>query len=588
MPDFSIAIGLLKKPFELLSGLASGPLQRKISALKAQSKIKNLHKRLWESQRVKTIWHTDKPRSLTSFFYPVSVEVQSSSGVGVTKVKSLDELPSQHTILSGTVGQGKSIFLRYLLGSELKTGDHIPLLCELRNVGSLTLLAHLSSRFAMLLEIATDDELFSFFASNGKIAFLLDGFDEIAPDQVPRLTQELQDLATRYATCRIVLSSRPDSECRHLTSFETVRIAKLSEADLEPFYKRIGHDAEFAKRLVTAITRSPTGIRKLVGTPLLATLLAISYRASQRIPLEFSEFYEELFQILLVRHDASKLGWRRNRKTKLSDRDFQQVFEAFCFATRKRRLSALSAEEAAQVAKDCLISLKLDSDAQSVVEDIRRVTCLLVEEGNRLQYVHNSVQEFFSAKYVKTRTEAGASSFYRQLLVGGKWLQWSEELVFLRQIDRHRAEKYFFVNDFDTTMKYLLNGEGAFSDAAAVRYLEGMSVRKIESNPKGVPVVSYVINRVRPIQTYALQVLDSRAFNKLFVGTPWTKGFTAEPKSKERTYLAIAADQGQAMYVSTIETVKSAATSLQTEQLESIQRISEAEATTGLINLEGI
>src|SRR5476649_744362 len=107
MPDFSVAISLLKKPLEDLFGIANGTLREKIATLKVKSKVKNLHKRLWESQRVKTIWHTDKPLSLSSFFYPVSVSNEDTEGS--TRLTSLDDLPNNHNIIFGTVGQGKSI-----------------------------------------------------------------------------------------------------------------------------------------------------------------------------------------------------------------------------------------------------------------------------------------------------------------------------------------------------------------------------------------------------------------------------------------------------------------------------------------------
>jgi hypothetical protein len=209
MPDFSIAIGLLKKPLEDLYSLASGALQGQIAALKAQAKVKKLHKRLRESQRVKTIWHTDKPLSLASFFYPVSIEAPGAPAGKPIKVNGLDNLPDPHTIIFGTVGQGKSILLRFLLGRELRSGNHIPLLCELRNVESQSLWEYLSGRFAMLLEISPDAKLLTFFASHGKIAFLLDGFDEIIPTNVPKLSQELRTLRRDFPRAQSHLPRAP-------------------------------------------------------------------------------------------------------------------------------------------------------------------------------------------------------------------------------------------------------------------------------------------------------------------------------------------------------------------------------------------
>lgn len=590
MADFTAAITLLKKPFEDLYDLATGVIKQQISILNAQAKVKGLHKRLWESQRVKTIWHTDKPISLSSFFYPVSIKSQEKAkskdkNIPI-KITNLKDFPNKHTIVFGTVGQGKSILLRYLLGQELKSGAHIPLLCELRNIESQSLINYLNERFAVLLDMPPSQELFSFFASHGKIAFLLDGFDEINSDKVPKISQELEDLANKYSTCHITLTSRHDSECRYLTSFHTVKIEGLSTTDWGPFFKQIGHDADFAKLLVAAINRSPTKIRELITTPLLATLLAISYRAAHKIPLEFSEFYEELFQILLIRHDASKLGWQRNRKTKLNAREIQQVFEAFCFATRKRNLVVIDSDVAMVISKQCLNDSGLTADAQHIIDDIKQVTCLLVEEGNKLQFVHSSVQEFFAARYIKTRTEPVAASFYKQLLEKIRWSNWQEELIFLKQIDTYRATKYFFLHDLKKTINYLLDAETITPSAAAIKYLEGMSVVKVIEKKDGIVTTKYRIHKLRKfIITYHLQLIDNRVFLRLFNINAWRNGFNTETAFMQRSYLQVAKDQGGGKLTEILELVTSMISSQQTDLKALYTTIANEESTSGLIDL---
>lgn len=172
MPDFATAIALLKKPIEELYGEASGAIKERIAIIRTAAKVKSLHKRLWESQRVKTIWQTDRPLSLNSFFYPVKV-LQERDGRSVeAKLTALHDLPDRHNIIFGTVGQGKSILLRYLLGKEIKSGTSIPVLCELRNIENESLEEYLIKRFSLLLNIESDTALFEFFSRKGKISFL--------------------------------------------------------------------------------------------------------------------------------------------------------------------------------------------------------------------------------------------------------------------------------------------------------------------------------------------------------------------------------------------------------------------------------
>jgi hypothetical protein len=194
MPDFTVPIALLKRPIEDLYGLATSELKEALARLRSPSRMKSLHGRLWQSQRVKTIWHTDRPLSLASFFYPVTVSRATTDGSTTVRLNGLDDVPDLHNLIFGTVGQGKSILLRYLLGKEIRSGTRIPLLCELRNVSSGKLIEHLITLFAELLDTSADKALFNHFGINGKITFLLDGFDEVDPAVVPVMMQEIETL----------------------------------------------------------------------------------------------------------------------------------------------------------------------------------------------------------------------------------------------------------------------------------------------------------------------------------------------------------------------------------------------------------
>lgn len=463
MPDFSTAIALLKKPIEDVYSITTGELAKKIALLKTAAKTKKMHKKLWESQKVKTIWNTDRPLSLSTFFYPVQVAHQSAdANLSKSKLTTLDDLPDNHNLILGTVGQGKSILLKYLLGKEIKSGTRIPVLCELRNVVDISLEAYLSNRFSLLLGIEPDIEVFKAFASNGKISFLLDGFDEIEASNIQKIMHDIEDISYKYSECRILLSSRPDSECKHLTNFTVNKICPLGEDDLRLFYKKITRDDDLSNRLHSAILLSPTKIRDLVKTPLLATLLAISYRMAHKIPLNFAEFYDELFEILLVRHDGSKQGWRRARKTKLNDREIQQIFEAFSFASRKKHTSSIERDVAYQLSKESIEDCEIEVDPQHFLEDIKKVTCLLVDEDKKINFVHTSVQEFFAARYIKNRTEPVVKNFYESLQ-GLKWQQWKAEIDFLKQIDTHRVNKYLIYPDLEITLQDFFKRSGAVS-----------------------------------------------------------------------------------------------------------------------------
>lgn len=551
--------------------------------------MKALHQRLYESQRVKTIWHTDRPLSLSSFFHPAYV-MRSESGVASqTKLTSLDDLPDNHNILFGTVGQGKSILIRYLLGKEIRSGTRVPVLCELRNVDKDTLEDYLSERLALLLDITPDEELFSAFAGKGKLSFLLDGYDEIEPSRIHSLTQDIQDLSFKYPECRIVLTSRPDADCKHLTNFHINRLAPISERELPDFYKRITKDAAFTQRIVAAIGASPMKIRGLLTTPLLATLLAISYRAAHKIPLDFAEFYDELFQILLVRHDGAKLGWRRQRQTKLNDRQIQQIFEAFCFATRKRQLASVDHELAETLAAESVKLCNQTADAQLFLQDIKNITCLIVDEGKKVNFVHISVQEFFASRYIRTRADGVAMNFYEQLLAG-KWDKWQEELLFLQQIDSYRSAKYFFVPDLKRTVEDIKEAAAAASEDEAVAYLKSMALNRAVTQRDGKDAPNFYISRLRKLHTHRYAAIDSAVFKRLFNNyvqgsKAWNSGFPPDLSLVTKTYIEVAEDRSPEFAKDLVQFVRGLVTLAESDLTSMRDEISREDAMKSFVDI---
>jgi predicted NACHT family NTPase len=545
MPDISAALALLKKPLEDVYSLASGAIRDKVASLRAASKVRQLHTKLWKIQKVKTIWNTERPLSLSSFYFPVDIKIVGEDYSTVRRVSSLDDFIYPHCLVFGTAGQGKSILMKYLVGREIRSGDRIPILCELRDVvGSIE--DHLSARFAHLLGISEDRKLFEAFAQHGKLSFLLDGFDEIHQDRVPALLVEIDALSFKYESCRILLTSRPEAECRNLALFGAAYINPLNSADLPAFYKRVTKDADFSARLVEAVNNSPSGIKEIISTPLLATLLAISYRTAHKIPEDFSEFYEELFQVLLVRHDGSKMGWRRERSSKLSDRQILQVFEAFCFAVRRKRQIQVSDEEGLALVDEAARDVGVGTKAEDFLSDVQRITCLLLRDGRKYEFVHASVAHYFASRFVRSRSERVAQTFYSRLFEK-HWNDWREEIRFLRQIDSHRFKKYFLIDDLKRSLE-CIDGRDERGLDWLESYLSSHFIIK-QVLPGSPASTRYIRTRVGASQSYALRSLEDSLFQVLFLtaitGAPaWVKVFADDDIGPKVSFLDVANARG--------------------------------------------
>jgi hypothetical protein len=160
---------IVKDLYEGAKGLASSSFDK----WKASGYPAKLAKKIASADKVKTIWSPEKDISLLSIYYPSKVHAHGKKKT----VKTIDDFSSNTLVIEGIVGQGKSMFLRYLCLQEL-TGNgtgRIPLFLELRTVMPGKQLRDYLLLGLEKLDIAVNDETFDYLMSSGKIALLLDG-----------------------------------------------------------------------------------------------------------------------------------------------------------------------------------------------------------------------------------------------------------------------------------------------------------------------------------------------------------------------------------------------------------------------------
>ena len=71
----SITLSALRKPNDDLYGQPQGTVKIELNELRANQKLKLLHKAVTSIQKVKTMWKLDKAVNLLDFYYPSRVIV---------------------------------------------------------------------------------------------------------------------------------------------------------------------------------------------------------------------------------------------------------------------------------------------------------------------------------------------------------------------------------------------------------------------------------------------------------------------------------------------------------------------------------
>jgi NACHT domain len=446
----ALSIVALKKLLEGLYNAAAGQLKTKLKHIQNDADQRKIFKAISCVGKVKTMWSMDKEVKLLPIYYPSRVIVNESAKE-VSRVNDID--PTNSFVIRGTVGQGKSIFLRYLCLEELKLAQRVPVFVELRRFERTKTFRQFLEERLTVMGMDSDHEAFEYFAKSGKLLLLLDGFDELELDAVSGVISEIESLVQQYSGLQVVVTTRPDSGIDKSPLFRVYQLAPLTPNDHAPFLHQIITGNTQVTEILTAIRKSSAGIQTLLTTPLLLTLLVIVYNATQAIPPSLSAFYDELFRTLAIRHDSNKPGFRRPRATKLSDWDIRRLFEAFCYGARQKNLLLLSHSIFEALLTTASKHTGIIASPDDFAKDITKVTCLMQKEGFQYEFIHKSVAEFHAAYFIQRSTDDGAQKFY-SLLIDRKWMAWKQELIFLSELDRHRYLKYFYIPSIKRAMSH--------------------------------------------------------------------------------------------------------------------------------------
>lgn len=435
-----------------------------------------IQKKISSIEKLKTFWSADKLVTLTDFYYPSRIDVDGDR----RQCQLLSELPDGHLIIEGIVGQGKSIYLRHLATSEIRSNQpkNFPIFIEFRTLSKkLTLEMAIKSYLDDVNIDGYFDETFEYVMSSGKFILLLDAFDEIESEVTKETFFQIDRYTEKYDKLKIIITSRPSAEIQKSSKFRTIKLAPLREIDYSPFLSKLGLGSEFIAELKNSIKSSPSKISQLITTPLMLTLVVRAYRSVKEIPENLPDFFEVLFKCVFSGHDNAKPYIKRTLASGLSEKKLQDLFEAFCFVCLKdkitRSLSTTQFDSCFQSAKKLLSST--DCESEDFRNDMNKVACLILPDGfENWVFLHKSVMEYYSASFVRKSSEEFAIKFYKYAMCDAT--SWMEVLTFLNYIDEYRFNKYYLLAELETVFLELSFIEQCSNPLEVVTYLENIDL----------------------------------------------------------------------------------------------------------------
>ena len=371
--------------------------------------------------KVKTLLYKNEGKFIYDFHEHVYL---SSSDLEKLETDNTEQIfnKSSNIILTGTGGIGKSMLVKHIFINQIQQAISIPIFIELKSLNDFEFLDNRLVDF-IYQEIRNhhldlEKQYFEVTLNAGRYTIIFDGLDEVNPSKRSWLDREIKEFVTLYNENRYVLSSRPSEEFIGWNQFIEYEISKMDKVQALALINKLNYDEKVKKRFYKELKGHLYDTHKsFASIPLLLTIMLMTYEAGASIPNNLTDFYNQAFYTLYQRHDASKSGYKRELKAKLTPEEFRNILAYIglkTFFEGKVDFDRTTLDDI--ITKYCL-KYNLELKTNDIVYDATHSACMMLQEGVSLKFSHRSFQEYFAAVGVNQLDD----KLQKQILI-----RWSE------------------------------------------------------------------------------------------------------------------------------------------------------------------
>lgn len=331
-----------------------------------------------------------------------------------TEELNFEELPlssivnhkARHILIMGEGGSGKSTGLMRLAlemarqSIENDSALHVPILLkavELVRSKPSSLVSYaddISKNLANSQKSCFTDQ----YLTDGRVLFLIDGFDELAQDIDREIVLKLiQELSHQYPKCQIIVASRPYRfvfDDPILKTFDQFNVSPISWKQAEKIVKRITDQKKIPQAQTNEFLRRLEKIHGFDLNPLLVTVFAATTEhTKQDIPANITELFKKFTELMLGRWDEKK-GLKQQYQAPLKD----FVLTRLAFDMHVNRKTNISLFEATELIRSELIQRGYGDDIKRLLDEIFNRSGLFRVVGNNIEFRHHLFQEFFAGR----------------------------------------------------------------------------------------------------------------------------------------------------------------------------------------------
>ncbi|MBO0141678.1 hypothetical protein JZX87_10960 [Agrobacterium sp. Ap1] len=217
----------------------------------------------------------------------------------------------------------------------------------------------------------------------------------------------------------------------------------MSVSQLESMIGRMRYDetdkAIFVKKIKSGLFETH---ESLLSNPLLASMMLLTFKEFQDVPSKMHVFYCTAFDVLYRKHDATKPEYSRDFKSSLEQDDFRKVFTAFCFYSYLDDYYSFKMENVLHYVSGAAEQEEIEVSPSDYYYDLKNNMCIMQEEGDDINFIHRSFQEYFSAIYLSRKSIDDNEGFIDEIIsTRGR----SSAIDMLISIDRQEFERKYFL-----------------------------------------------------------------------------------------------------------------------------------------------